>query len=772
MALTQSSTSGADELPVPGVRLRRRLVLLTAAAILPLAAMTGLGLVALARQGRAQAQRVGLEFARSVATAVDAELGSSTSVLEALATAATLQRGDLPAFRERALKVVDLRPAWAAIVLADPDGTPLVDTRFAPGSPLPPITDRESFDRVVGSLAPVVGSLAPGTHDDWLFAVRVPVARDGQLRHVLTALVEPEGIRAILVGQRVPDDWVISIVDAHGRRVARSRAHEVNIGGRLSPSVEAVVAQGGAEGFGLAYSLEGERIFAPYSRLSHSGWLAVLGIPTTLVDTAMWRSLAAYGGGLLLSLTIGTLAALRVARSISRPIAELRAAGEALGRHEVPAPPQTPIQEIRDVGAALHSAAEALRRAAAERDNLLRKEREARQVAESADRAKEEFLAVLSHELRTPLNAVYGWARMLQSGEAHGEGMLERATDAIVRNADVQVQLIDDLLDLSRITTGKMRIDVRAVDLETVVQAALDAVRPAAEAKGIRVVSDLGSGVGPVTGDPERLQQVVWNVLMNAVKFTPRGGRVDVRLRRAVSHADIVVSDTGKGVSPDLLPHVFERFRQGDSSSTRAHGGLGLGLALVKHLVELHGGTVRAESAGENRGATFVVSLPVAVAEVPLFPPPPVVAGTLPPGPPRGGARLDGLRVLTVDDHADAGALVQAILVGAGAEVQTCLGATEALDVLRRWRPDVVVSDIEMPDEDGYAFIAKVRALGADEGGATPAIALTAYGRTQDRVRTLNAGYSMHVPKPVDPGELTAIVASVAGRSLRPPAAS
>jgi signal transduction histidine kinase/ActR/RegA family two-component response regulator len=772
MVLAQSSTSGADEPPLPGIRLRHGLLLLTAAAILPLAAMTGLGLVALARQQRSQAQRVGLELARSVATAIDAELRSSIGVLEALATAATLERGDLPAFRERARKVVDLRPAWAAIVLARPDGTPLVDTRFAPGSPLPPIADRESFARVVGSRVPVVGSLAQDTHGDWLFAVRVPVVRDGQLRHVLTALVEPEAIRGILVRQRAPEDWVVSIVDAHSRRVARSRAHEANVGGRLSPSVEAIVAQGGAEGFGVAYSLEGERIFTPYSRLSPSGWRAVLGIPTGLVDTAMWRSLAVYGGGLLLSLTLGTLAALRVARSISRPIAELRAAGEALGRHEVPATPETPIREIRDVGAALHSAAEALQRGEAERDDLLRKEREARQAAESADRAKEEFLAVLSHELRTPLNAVYGWARMLQSGEAHGEGLLERAMDAIVRNANVQVQLIDDLLDLSRITTGKMRIDIRAVDLESVVQAALDAVRPAAEAKGIRVVSDLGEGVGPVTGDPERLQQVVWNVLMNAVKFTPRGGRVDVRLRRAVSQADIVVSDTGKGVPADLLPHVFERFRQGDSSSTRAHGGLGLGLALVKHLVELHGGTVRADSAGENRGATFVVSLPVAVAEIPLFPSAPVVAGALPAGPPRGGARLDGLRVLTVDDHADAGSLVHAILTAAGAEVQSCLGAAEGLEVLRRWRPDVLVSDIEMPDEDGYAFIAKIRALAADEGGATPAIALTAYGRTQDRVRTLDAGYSMHVPKPVDPGELTSIIASVVGRPLRPQAPS
>jgi CheY-like chemotaxis protein len=269
-------------------------------------------------------------------------------------------------------------------------------------------------------------------------------------------------------------------------------------------------------------------------------------------------------------------------------------------------------------------------------------------------------------------------------------------------------------------------------------------------------------------GDPARLQQVAWNLLMNAVKFTPRGGRVELHVRRAQSLVEIVVSDTGEGIAPEILPHVFERFRQADSSSTRTHGGLGLGLALVKHLVELHGGTVVARSAGRGQGATFMVTLPVAIADIPAGP-----AQRAHPSAPSmeslpGVSRLDGLRVLVADDDGEAVELAQTILAGAGAEVRTCTAAAEALELLRRWRPDVLVSDIEMPGEDGYSLIRKVRALGAEEGGDTPAVALTAYGRTQDRMRSLAAGFNMHVPKPVDPGELTTIIASVAGRPRQP----
>jgi CheY-like chemotaxis protein len=323
------------------------------------------------------------------------------------------------------------------------------------------------------------------------------------------------------------------------------------------------------------------------------------------------------------------------------------------------------------------------------------------------------------------------------------------------------------MLDVSRIVTGKMRLDVRPVDLRAVVEAALDVVRPAAEAKQIRLQAVLDPSALGVAGDPDRLQQVVWNLLINAVKFTPREGRIQVHLQRVNSHVEIQVSDSGQGIAPDVLPHVFERFQQGDSTSTRRHTGLGLGLALVRHLVELHGGTVEASSAGEGKGATFTVRLPVAIARAdgevrPLrtrtHPTAAVPVSSL-------GPSLRGLRILVVDDDRDGLDLLATMLINGGAEVRSCPSAAEGLAALEAWRPDVLISDIEMPGEDGYALIRRVRALDDSKLARTPAVALTAYGRVEDRLRTLSAGYSMHVPKPVDPAELTTIVASLAGRT-------
>ena len=424
----------------------------------------------------------------------------------------------------------------------------------------------------------------------------------------------------------------------------------------------------------------------------------------------------------------------------------------------------TPGHAYGDVDVAL--AEELARRAALAVDNatLFSEADQARALAEGANRAKDEFLAVLSHELRTPMNAVYGWARMLQMGQIDSTAT-PRALDAIVRNAHVQLQLIDDLLDVSRIISGKMRLDIRSVDLPRVLDAAVDAVRPAADAKGLRLQSLIDPGAGPLNGDPDRLQQVVWNLLMNAVKFTPRDGRIQLALQRVNSHVEIVVSDTGAGIRSDLLPLIFDRFKQGESGTTRNQGGLGIGLALVRHLVELHGGSVMAESPGEGKGSTFRVKLPlvaalVAVGEERVHP----TARQAPPS--YRGPSLRGLRVLVVDDDPDALDLVATILRHAEAEARLCTSPPEALDVLRSWKPHVLVSDIEMPGEDGYSLIRKVRELAGSEGGQVPAVALTAYGRPEDRVRTLSAGYSMHVAKPVDPVELGVIVANLAGRSL------
>jgi PAS domain S-box-containing protein len=404
-----------------------------------------------------------------------------------------------------------------------------------------------------------------------------------------------------------------------------------------------------------------------------------------------------------------------------------------------------------------------LKQAAAERQRLLDSERAAREEAEHASRMKDEFLATLSHELRTPLNAILGWAQILRTVRADPEELAE-GLETIERNARAQTRIIDDLLDMSRIISGKVRLDVQPLDLSSVVVAALDTVRPAADAKGIRVIPVLDGHAGGVSGDAGRLQQVFWNLLFNAIKFTPRGGRVQVVLQRAGPHVEVSITDTGEGISPEFLPHVFDRFRQSDASTTRRHGGLGLGLALVKQLVELHGGRVRATSPGPGKGATFVVELPVAAVNPPRPAPesgPPTHAGGA-PAPAGPCASLRGVRVLVVEDEPDARALLRRVLRDCDADVTTAASAAEALELLRESRPHVLVSDIGMPGEDGYELIRKLREMG-NGFAELPAVALTAYARSEDRERALRAGFQVHVPKPVEPAELVTTVANLAG---------
>ncbi|MDQ1557819.1 MAG: hypothetical protein QOD32_879 [Pyrinomonadaceae bacterium] len=407
---------------------------------------------------------------------------------------------------------------------------------------------------------------------------------------------------------------------------------------------------------------------------------------------------------------------------------------------------------------------DAAQRARAEAEEIAAEKERLYIEAQESSRLKDEFLATVSHELRTPLTAILGWAHLLRTGQPI-DGTMAKPLETIERNARAQAQLIDDLLDVSRIITGKLRIDVRPVDPNSFIEAAVEAVRPAAEAKGVRVQRIMDTGVVTVSGDPVRLQQVVWNLLSNAIKFTPKDGRVQVRLERVNSHVEIAVSDTGPGIDPNFLPYVFDRFRQADGRTTRQHGGLGLGLSIVRHLVELHGGTVRAESLGEGQGATFTVLLPVA----PVYQT--VAAGervhpaardTLPlyecPD------RLDGVKILAVDDETDTRELLKAGLGQCGADVTVVGSAAEALEAIGAGVPDLLISDIGMPGEDGYELIRRVRGLPADGGGKVPAIALTAYARVEDRMQALRAGYQMHVPKPVELAELVAVASSLVRR--------
>jgi signal transduction histidine kinase/DNA-binding response OmpR family regulator len=411
------------------------------------------------------------------------------------------------------------------------------------------------------------------------------------------------------------------------------------------------------------------------------------------------------------------------------------------------------------------------KRSDAERQAILNREMAARADAERSGRIKDEFLATLSHELRTPLNAIVGWSQIIRLAPDRVKDVTE-GIEVIERNARAQTQIIEDLLDMSRIINGKLRLDVQRVDLASVIREAAGTVTPAANAKGIRLLLTLDPLAGPVSGDPNRLQQVFWNLLTNSIKFSPRGERVHVLLERVDSHLEVSVIDTGEGIDPEFLPHVFDRFRQADATTTRKHGGLGLGLAIVKQLVEMHGGTIRAKSPGKGQGSTFVVALPLTVVHPEPTPHPErrhPNARTMQASLDRR-ARIAGARVLVVDDEPDARNLLRRLLEECDAKVITASTADAALALLKMERPDVLVSDIGMPGEDGYTLIRRIRTLPNAEGGRTPAVALTAYARSEDRIRAVTAGFQHHLTKPVEPAELLAIVASLLEHSHSTPA--
>jgi len=393
----------------------------------------------------------------------------------------------------------------------------------------------------------------------------------------------------------------------------------------------------------------------------------------------------------------------------------------------------------------------------------------ARAEAETANRLKDEFLATVSHEIRTPLNAIIGWSHLLRSGRLD-EASIARAIETIDRNAKMQAQLIEDILDVSRVITGKLRLRNESVDIASVINAAIDSVQLAIDSKDLHLEVTLDPSARHTFGDAGRLQQVVWNLLSNAIKFTPPGGRIKIKVKRSKGNMQLLVSDDGQGISPEFLPFIFDRFRQADGTSTRNHGGLGLGLAIVRHLVELHGGAISADSTGAGEGATFSITLPLAPQSQTLRK---RVTGRLRAEEVSQGhfsslPLLDGIKVLLVDDDADTLQVVRAMLDGSKAVVQTAASVNEAMEMLVWYSPHVLVSDLAMPDEDGYSLIRKVRTLGAVKGYQVPAIALTSYVRVEDRTRALAAGFNMFVPKPLQPDELITAIVNLADTSCEP----
>ncbi|PWT82714.1 MAG: hybrid sensor histidine kinase/response regulator [Acidobacteria bacterium] len=419
--------------------------------------------------------------------------------------------------------------------------------------------------------------------------------------------------------------------------------------------------------------------------------------------------------------------------------------------------------EVQNQAAELRIEVAERKQAEEERAHLLIREQAAREEAERANRAKDQFLATLSHELRTPLSAILGWSQLVRTGRLE-DNQLARAVETIERNARSQSQLIDDLLDVSRIITGKLQIEFRQVDLARIIEAALDSVRPIFETKGIhfKVLGDMGSC--PVRGDSNRLQQIFWNLFNNAVKFTPAGGEVNVKVKRKPSRVVVSITDTGIGIDPKFLPFIFERFRQADGSTTRAHGGLGLGLAIVRHLIDLHKGDVTVESGGQGLGSTFTVTLPLVVSSGTGDADASIVDSDGKSVSPDYARLLDGVRILVVDDERDSRELMTAILTGCGSQVKCSESAAEALATFKEWHPDVIVTDIGMPVEDGYSLLKKLRKLRSKRAKQIPAVALTAYATSEDRAHVLSAGFQMHLAKPIEPKSLVKSIAVATGR--------
>ena len=723
------------------VSLRRRLVLLAAVGILPLAAMSGIALRALVQQQHVQAERAALELARALGTAVDAELHRSISVLEALAASPLLDSGDLQAFYLLARRVVATRPYWEAVNLADPNAKVLVNTAFPSGSALPAIVDKESFEKTVRTRLPAVSSLAKGPAGRSNFAVRVPVMRDGEFRGVLSAVVKPDAILEIINRQRVPGDWIISVFDSKGMRVARSRAHAQTLGTAAAPSLQALMAGNAQEGSGLTFALEGDRIVTAFVRLEHSGWTVAPGIPTAFVNQGVARSIAVYGGGILLSIVLGGLAALLVARGIRRPIARLSEAAQALGRGEKPTPPATDIREIREAAEALLAADLERSHGEAEREELLRREQAARAVAERASRAKDEFLAMLGHELRNPLGAVANAVRLLEHPRCNEETALH-ARQIIARQVDHLARMTDDLLDAGRTITGKIALQRQPVDLAAAVADTLATLKPRTERHRL-VVETQPSWVD---ADPTRLEQIVANLVVNAVKYTPEGGTIRISVRVESGAAVLRVADEGIGMPPELVATAFDLFVQGERGLDRSYGGLGIGLTLVRRLAELHGGSVQASSAGPGLGSEFTVRLPAIAV--------PAAVRQLAASERRVPAR----DILIVEDNADARETLCRLLEFGGHRVRTAADGAEGLDAALAALPEVAFVDIGLPKLDGYEVARRIRA--AKDGGRPLLIALTGYGLEEDRQRALAAGFDAHLVKPVSEGELEKLLAA------------
>lgn len=735
--------------------LRWYLVLLVAGTLLPVVLFALVVVYKLSTQEQEASERRTLLAAHNLAEAVEHELSSTSRILYVLASSEQLSQGDLKTFHSEAKRAAQTQPSWVTLILLSPDGQQVVNTIQPFGKPLPKAGEPASLRRVVETHQSAVGNLSRSLLKPGLigFPVRVPIMRGDSLQYILSAILNQQAIARVVTKQASIDgEWTRTVVDGQGIVVARTRDPERFVGKRGTPSFLKRIAET-TEGVYQDTTLEGVSVYVAFSRVGDTPWTAAVTVPVDVVQRPARQALWLVVGSGLVLLLISGIGAFILARQISYSITTAALAAEALVNGERPQVSSLSIKEVILLGQSLEFAANLLVQREQERaENLMRAEA-AREEAEAANRIKDEFLAVLSHELRTPLNPILGWSHLLRSGRLDAT-KTAFALETIERNAKLQTQLIDDLLDVARIIQGKLSLNMAPVGLISILEPAVETVQLAAAAKSIQIQTIVEPMVGKVLGDSARLQQVIWNLLSNAVKFTPEGGQVQIKLECIGSQAQIQVRDTGKGIHPSFLPHVFEYFRQEDGKTTRKFGGLGLGLAIVRRLVELHGGTVQAESPGEDQGATFTVSLPLLKHEGRGMNNEEPVASSLM----SHSLPLRGLRVLLVDDDVDTIDLITFTLEQNHAIVTSVVSANEALNAFDQTEFDLLISDIGMPEIDGYTLMQQIRSRSPDQISQIPAIALTAYAGEYDQQQALKVGFQRHVAKPIEPEAFVRVV--------------
>lgn len=745
---------GASDLQPSGIwqRLRRlagpgplewRLFWIVFAGLLPLTLLAFATLLQTAERQKLQQIKVAEDVVRTIVASIDADLNTSRALLDVLAASPRLAANDIAGFHQEALAILPRVPAWGNVLLSDATSKQLMNARLPFGSPLSADVDGAAITEAARTGNVVISNLMHRpTLKQHAFAIHVPVSAGAPSSRVLTAVILPTSVRELLQAHLIPPEGVVVVLDRAASVVTRSLNHDEWIGKKPSPTLLKVLDGGRAGDWLQTNTLEGIPVYTIYQRSAATGWTTAIGVPMATLDAPVVRSYLILGASILGSIALGVLAAYLTARTITRPMRELAAAANAVGRGEPPHLPSTRLPEVRQAAAALSLAH-------VEREQLLQRERDARHAAEharsaaeQASKTKDEFLAMLGHELRNPLAAISTASQVLEHASPTASSIEMQARSIIRRQATHLARLTDDLLDAGRLIMGKIALDRRPVNLSEVVRAAVETLSSTGKLDNHQFTSELTTAW--VDADPTRLDQIVANLLTNAIKYTPAGGSINVRVITTDDVARMIVTDSGLGLEPDLLPRVFDLFVQGQRSLDRSQGGLGIGLTLVRRLAELHGGHVEAHSRGSGLGSEFIVCLPRIEA-------PPVVAV-----PARtNNARV--CRIAVIEDNADVRAGIVALLELEGHEVFEAADGEAGVELVLHQEVDVALIDVGLPELDGYGV---ARALRARCAYRPFLIAVTGYGNRDDIDRGSRAGFDAYLVKPVDPEKLQTAIAN------------